>query len=65
MWFRDCASYDSLAPLTALDAATPMILAKDFRHIWIDLGASDTAVYTLTVYASDQEARPDLTVELE
>lgn len=60
MWFRSKASYD-LDAISTLDSATPMVLAEDFRHIWLNLDASDTAVYTLTVYASDQENRPDLT----
>ena len=60
MWFRCRASYD-MATLDALDEATPMVLAEDFRHIGIELTAANTAAYTLTVYASDQEDRPDLT----
>ena len=60
MWFRDSASYD-MATIDAVNEATPMVLAVDFRHIWLDLNAADTAAYTLTVYASDQESRPDLT----
>ncbi len=60
MGFRDSASYE-LATIWALDEATPMVLSEDFRHIWLNLNADNTAVYTLTVYASDQEDRPDLT----
>ena len=60
MCFRSKASYD-LTALDALNEATPMILAEDFRHIGLNLNAASSADYTLTVYASDQESRPDLT----
>lgn len=61
MWFRNTADYGAFT-LDALNEATPMQLAQDFRHIEIDVTASSvTSWYTLTVYTSNQETRPDLT----
>ncbi len=62
MWFRTTADYDSLATLWADEEATPMILSQDFRHVELNVFSSSvTTWYTLSVFVSDQNARPDLT----
>ncbi len=61
MGIRTSADYDSLWTLAALDAVTTMVLTQDFRHIELSVFSSSiTTWYTLTVYGSDQNDRPDL-----
>lgn len=60
MGLRNTASYWPFT-LDALNEATPMQLATDYRHLQIDVDASSvTTGFTLTVYKSNQEDRPDL-----
>ena len=62
MWLRTTADYDSLPTLSADEEATPMVFAQDFRHVELNIFSSSvTTGYTLSVFSSDQEARPILT----
>lgn len=65
MGLRTTAIYDSLATMDAQNEYIQFLWAKDFRHIdFTVIASSVTSWFTLTVYGSDQQARPDISASV-